>query len=624
MTVLTQSIYAKATTDVLGIGVTIDSSGAVTAVTGPTIRYVTAAPTATANGGSLAMRSNGSLYITAGGGVWVLIGGASVGWNLPDDVIGSWGTTSPLQVQSVYVSASNRWDLRGIAISQATAQASPTFRVGTGATTITGAVAGAASGDVAVQTGDTDSTNAGGTGGNSGAITLNTGAALSTLGTSGNSGAVSLVSGNSADGNSGAIVLTTGTATGTRGAVDINSPTIDTTTQVTQLQIIDNSKPAFQIGSTGALDMLGWDTTNGAEALDVGAVGGVRFADNIPAKFGTLVNDRVWAYYSSGSSAFLIAGTDVAAGGVSQNTRKIQVGTGARELTDAAGSPSSGQVVLSTGNSTVNFAGGGATGGASGSLQLGTGNTNVLAGANTAGNSGQIIINTGSSLSTAGTSGSSGLISIATGDSEDANSGAITVASGTAQAAGAVSSGAMIFRSGTVGGTGTTGNVTIASGAASGAGTSGTVSIAPGSVAAGGTRGVVAITGIQTQSVSASAISAARVLERADSGGVFSVSQAAAYAITLPSPTVGSGLVYRFFLSAAAANSVTVVVSGGAATFIGTIVNDVTSVLPATGSTLTFVSGTAALGDNIEVYSLATNLYGVRAVTSTNGGITIT
>lgn len=622
MTVLTSNIYAKNTTDVLGIGVTIDASGAVTAVNGPTIRYVTAAPTATANGGSLALRSNGSLYITAGGGTWVLIGGASVGWNLPDDVIGSWGTTSPLQVQSVYVSASNRFDLRGVAVSQATAQASTTLRIASGASTITGAAVGGVSGDVAILTGATDSTDAGGTAGATGAIALNTGASTSTLGTSGNTGSISLVTGNSADGNSGDIVLTAGSATGSRGILDINVDTVNTVTQVTQHVVIDNSKPAFQIGSSGALDMLGWDTTNGAEALDVGAVGGIRSADNIPAKFGTLVNDRVWLYYNSGSSSFLIAGTNVTAGGASQSTRTIGISSGARELTDAAGSPTTGQVALATGNNNVNFAGGGATGGNSGAISIGTGNTNVLAGANTAGNSGQIIINTGSSLSTAGTSGSSGLISVATGDSADANSGNISIGSGLSSAVGGVTTGTLALSTGTVAGTGTTGSINVTTGNAAGAGTSGSINLTPGTTVAG-TRGIVAATGFQAKSASSAAISSARVLEQADSGGCFTVSQAAAYDIDLPSPTAGAGLSFRFFLGTAAANSVTITVAGGAATFIGTITNDVTSVIPATGSTLTFISGTSALGDNIEVYSVATNLYAVRAVTSAAGGITI-
>ena len=48
-----------------------------------------------------------------------------------------------------------------------------------------------------------------------------------------------------------------------------------------------------------------------------------------------------------------------------------------------------------------------------------------------------------------------------------------------------------------------------------------------------------------------------------------------------------------------------------------------TSVIPATGATLSFVTGTAALGDTIEIISISTALYLVRAVTSTVGGITI-
>lgn len=51
--------------------------------------------------------------------------------------------------------------------------------------------------------------------------------------------------------------------------------------------------------------------------------------------------------------------------------------------------------------------------------------------------------------------------------------------------------------------------------------------------------------------------------------------------------------------------------------------SDVTSVIPATGSTLTFASGAAALGDNIEIISISTTLYLVRAITSAAGGITI-
>lgn len=85
----------------------------------------------------------------------------------------------------------------------------------------------------------------------------------------------------------------------------------------------------------------------------------------------------------------------------------------------------------------------------------------------------------------------------------------------------------------------------------------------------------------------------------------------------------GPGCRYNFYLTGPAANNVTITVVGGAATFVGTIINDVTSVVAATGNTLTFASGAAALGDNIEITSISTGLYLVRAVTSAAGGITI-
>jgi hypothetical protein len=131
------------------------------------------------------------------------------------------------------------------------------------------------------------------------------------------------------------------------------------------------------------------------------------------------------------------------------------------------------------------------------------------------------------------------------------------------------------------------------------------------------------VAGLRTSSSSAAAITAARALTLADAGGVFSVSQAAAYDIDLPSPTTGPGCRYTFYLTAPGANNVTITVLGGAATFVGTIVNDVTSVIPATGATLTFATGAAALGDSIEIVSISTSLYLVRAVTQAAGGITI-
>ena len=135
--------------------------------------------------------------------------------------------------------------------------------------------------------------------------------------------------------------------------------------------------------------------------------------------------------------------------------------------------------------------------------------------------------------------------------------------------------------------------------------------------------GAAGITNIKAKQSTAVAITGATSVALADSGGIFSVSQASAYDIDLPSPTTGAGATYVFYLTGPAANNVTITVAGSAATFVGTIVNDVTSVVPATGSTLTFASGAAALGDTIIIRSIATNLYHVQAVSSAAGGITI-
>lgn len=141
------------------------------------------------------------------------------------------------------------------------------------------------------------------------------------------------------------------------------------------------------------------------------------------------------------------------------------------------------------------------------------------------------------------------------------------------------------------------------------------LSAAAGTVTTQGHRNAVGDTAV--------AITGATTLTLADSGGIFTVSQAAAYDIDLPSPTTGPGCTYIFSLTGPAANDVTITVAGGAATFVGTIVNDVSSVLPATGSTLTYASGAAALGDTIIIRSIATNLYHVQAISSAAGGITI-
>lgn len=135
--------------------------------------------------------------------------------------------------------------------------------------------------------------------------------------------------------------------------------------------------------------------------------------------------------------------------------------------------------------------------------------------------------------------------------------------------------------------------------------------------------GSISLTGARTLAADTPvAITGATVLTLQDSGGIFSVSQAAAYDIDLPNPTEGPGLSYLFYVTAPGANDVTISVALGA-TFVGNIIDD-TSVVVATGNTLTIASGTAMLGDSIEVTSISTSLYLVRAVSSAADGITAT
>ena len=485
-----------------------------------------------------------------------------------------------------------------MAVSQATAQAGVGIRVATGADTITGAVVGSASGAVEIFSGATDSTNAGGTGGASGAISVSTGASTSTLGVSGSTGAISVSTGASDDANSGTITIQTGTAGGTRGVLAINVATISYATAAVQHLLFDNNSASYSIGASGATNMMVFDSRNAAEQVVVNAVNGLGLPNDIPIKAGTLAADVFSLSFVSGSSTGVLSGAAVTAAGALAVTRPLLIETGAATANTAA------------------------AGGASGALTIRTGNTDVTNAGGSSGATGQVQILTGNSASTAGTSSSSsGQIAILTGTSADANSGLVSIGTGNALAAGAVLSGNVAITTGTVGGTGTTGTVAITTGVPVGAGVSGNITLTPGTST--GTRGTVTATGFRTASDSNGTINAVRVLTLADSGGVFAVSQAGAYDIDLPSPTSGSGCTYQFVLNGAAANSVTITVLGGAATFIGTITNDVTSVIPATGSTLTFVSGTAAVGDNILITSVAPNLYLVRAVTSTAGGITI-
>lgn len=270
--------------------------------------------------------------------------------------------------------------------------------------------------------------------------------------------------------------------------------------------------------------------------------------------------------------------------------------------------------------------------GGSATLKGGTSSTSGNAGgvaallggqAGATGAGGAATVTGGAGGATSGTGGAA-TVTGGAGTAGNATGGAASLVAGAGQGTGAGGATAVTGGASGAGATGNGGAVTVTGGAAASTdGNGGTVTLSGGAKAGTGTKGSVVATGLQQKSTTATAITGSTALVLADSGGIFTVSQAAAYDIDLPSPTLGAGLRFLFQLVGAAANNVTITVAGSAATFEGTIVNDVTSVIPCTGSTITFASGTAALGDWVEAISTATGKYFVRACTSANGGITI-
>ncbi len=128
------------------------------------------------------------------------------------------------------------------------------------------------------------------------------------------------------------------------------------------------------------------------------------------------------------------------------------------------------------------------------------------------------------------------------------------------------------------------------------------------------------IQGIVAKTNGATAITTTRAVTRVDSGGVFTVAQSSAYTVTVAQPSA-AGERYQFQLIAPGAFDISLVATG--CTFEGTITIDAATI-PATGSTLKFASGSAILGDNIEIISTSTTKFLVRAIGSGAGGITIT
>lgn len=546
MSAFRTGVFTVELTERLGIGVTLNPDGSIASVDGPTIRRVTVAPTQADNAGSLALRTNGGVYVNVDGTAagWIPIGGAA-GWLLPDDVSGIWGTAAPGQVTSVYVSVANRWDLVGDNTTDLQASTAYRLRTGTstaatangagtglievatGATTASGAFTSGASGAVTIATGTTDRTDAAAGSGNTGVVTIASGNAISTLGVSGSTGNVSLISGNSEDANSGNIVLTTGTAVGTRGVIDINALTLDFATQDTQFLLEDNDATALSIGATGALTLLVFDTRNGVEEITLNGVGagvngvnGIRAIDNVAFTVGTAANDRFRFQYASVGTTGQILGTSITAGGAMQATRPLLIETGARIKNDAdAGVPISGAVtvrsgttsqttaaatggasgaaIFASGSTDVTFAG--ATGGASGTLTVQSGNTDIGGGVvATGGATGTVTVKSGDALSTSGTSGVSGNLTLSTGTSADAGTGTLTIESGAAQGA-AGNTGNLTVRSGNAAGATLSGNVAVSTGTAAGVGTTGTISFTTGNPGGDGTTGpITATTGTTT------------------------------------------------------------------------------------------------------------------------------
>ena len=311
---------------------------------------------------------------------------------------------------------------------------------------------------------------------------------------------------------------------------------------------------------------------------------------------------------SSGTAGLAGASGTSGTGGAGQAVPTTG-GAGGAVTTGTGGAGGAITHVAGAGGAASGASGTGGVGGAA-SLVAGAGGAATDSAATAAGVGGAITLTSGAggaSSTTAVAGGAAGAFSVTGG------------AGGAGAAAGTGGAGATVAIAGGAGGAtsgagtgGAGGNVTIAGGA--GGTTSGGTA---------GAKGIVTVTGLRQVATTAVAITGATTLVRADSGGIFTVAQSSAYDIDLPSPTVGAGLRFVFQLVSPGAFNVTITVAGSAATFEGTIVNDVTSVLPCTGSTLTFASGVSALGDNIEVISTATGKYFVRAVSSANGGITI-
>jgi hypothetical protein len=173
--------------------------------------------------------------------------------------------------------------------------------------------------------------------------------------------------------------------------------------------------------------------------------------------------------------------------------------------------------------------------------------------------------------------------------------------------------------SGTPISTGTSGDLILETADVAGAGVSGDINITPGSTV-GGTAGSTLVSGLRSVAlVTAGQILGATTLVAADSGGVFTISQATGYTVVLPDPTI-TGMKFNFMVDVPGGN--TVVINTPAGSIEGSLVLDA-SVVVATGTNINFLTGAALIGDNLELHSVG-GIWFARGVSSAAAGMSAT
>jgi len=221
---------------------------------------------------TIAMAPDSSFW-KSNGAIWSLVSSTSGGDIYPDDVFVTFGDGSAADGGNVVVGLDDNGGKRtfiihgdaysGAALVGTTAPISIT----TGSATVTGAGTGPLSGDIDIISGLTNSTNAGGTGGDTGSVTVMSGNALSTLGTSGVSGDATFGSGNSVDDQSGAVSLTSGNAATGSGTVTVASG--NTGAGASGLAMISTGA-ASGTGSSGPAGVFTGNATGTGGSGDIG------------------------------------------------------------------------------------------------------------------------------------------------------------------------------------------------------------------------------------------------------------------------------------------------------------------------------------------------------------------